>query len=372
VDGAVTELALRRDDLVEQIRRPEFREQVKLALPENVSVDRFTRATATAILENPDLLEADRASLFQSVIRCAQMGLMPDGRQAAIVVFKTKAGDKWIKKAQSMPMIGGMRDIAAESGWMLRARAVYANDRYEYSEEPQTLVHQPPKFGEDRGELIGAWALAIHRDGRRMQREMSLAEINQRRAVAKTDNVWKQWPAEMAEKTVAKDLWHDLPFDPGDKRIATLEDAEPATLMYGPAVESQAPVLSRGGASLGRSLTGADEGQAGAENPVPSASAPAVGPDDDEVLDYDGEEIPFGEPEPEPDDELGALRPPRGKYSASGGDPSTLTEILEKNPRWLNWALANLDQPFRGHVEEFMRERAPEQYQAAMAEREVS
>lgn len=44
---------------------PEFR----AALPAHVTVEKFTRVAQTAILSNPNLMRADRASLFGSIDR---------------------------------------------------------------------------------------------------------------------------------------------------------------------------------------------------------------------------------------------------------------------------------------------------------------
>ena len=68
---------------------PEF----SRALPAHVPPERFRRIAETAILNNPDVLHANRRSLMSAVIKAAQDGLPPDGqRQAALVVFRTKAG----------------------------------------------------------------------------------------------------------------------------------------------------------------------------------------------------------------------------------------------------------------------------------------
>jgi recombination protein RecT len=86
-----TQLAVReeeRDPLRGAITRmaPEF----KAALPAHVTVEKFTRVALTAINSNPDLRQADHRSLFGAITKLAQDGLLPDGREAALVIFNTK------------------------------------------------------------------------------------------------------------------------------------------------------------------------------------------------------------------------------------------------------------------------------------------
>src|SRR3546814_20222483 len=68
--------------------------QIKMALPAHIPVEKFHRVAVTAISSNPDLLNVDRTSLFGALMKAAQDGLLPDGRDGAIVPFKGKADRK--------------------------------------------------------------------------------------------------------------------------------------------------------------------------------------------------------------------------------------------------------------------------------------
>ena len=133
--------------LVRSVRAPDFQNQAALALPENVPPRRFVRATLTALMANPDLALSDHASVLNALMRSAQDGLMPDGYEAALVLYKGKA--------QYLPMIGGLRKIAAEHGWTLSTTVVYANDRFEHEEGlDERLVHVPARGA--RGDMFAA------------------------------------------------------------------------------------------------------------------------------------------------------------------------------------------------------------------------
>lgn len=206
-----TQLPERRESPVAVIRQnlqamePEF----KAALPSHISVEKFTRVAMTAINNTPALQNADRKSLFGAIVRLAQDGLLPDGREAAIVMF----GDK----AQAMPMIAGVLKKVRQSGEVskISAYVVHENDefvvRYGFDED---VTHIPPALDEPRGKAIGAYAVAVLKDGARLLEVMSLEEIEKVRAVSKSkgNGPWVSWWGEMARKTVMRRLSKRLPM----------------------------------------------------------------------------------------------------------------------------------------------------------------
>lgn len=201
------------------LQSQKFKTNLAQALPENVSVDRFTRVAITAIQQNPDLLNKDRNSLFMAVTQCAQAGLELDGKQAALVAFG--------QAVQFMPMIGGLRKIAAKYGITLATGVVHENDEFHYELGAQpTMTHRPPKLGADRGKAIGVWAQALDKDDRLHLEVMDVAEVEKIRAIsrAKSSGPWvSQW-GEMARKTVARRLWKSLPLYDMDERDARVAD----------------------------------------------------------------------------------------------------------------------------------------------------
>lgn len=203
--------AERRENPVQVIRQnltamaPEF----KAALPAHVPVEKFTRVAMTAIQNNPDLVNADRRSLFGAVVRLAQDGLLPDGREAALVMFGNKA--------QAMPMIAGVLKKIRQSGDVAKisAQVVYENDhftvKYGFDED---VEHSPPPLDKPRGKPIGAYATAVLKDGSQLLEVMSLEQIEKVRSVSRSgkNGPWVQWWDEMARKTVMRRLSKRLPM----------------------------------------------------------------------------------------------------------------------------------------------------------------
>lgn len=303
----MTEIAHRnpQQELVEWVRSDERRNQIAAALPEGVSISRFERATATALLADPALVKADRASLYLAILSAAQRGLVPDGRQGAIVVYGAKA--------QFLPMIGGVRDTLAEYGWMLKTGVVYENDEFSMDEAAGTVRH-PVRAGIDRGEIVAFYAVAIHRDGRqRMATLMSVDQVNEVRDKTGVANnpAWKKWYPQMGEKTVGHRLANDVPLAPQDRRrvewilnAVEIGPEESAAALYGPAARETFGELPAGAATgtefdapSDRSSTDGHVGgveSAEPETSVPPASqAPADTTDGEEAGDeFGGDEDP--------------------------------------------------------------------------------
>lgn len=218
---ASQQLAERTANPIEVIRQklsvmaPEF----KAALPAHVSEEKFRRVAMTAIQNNPDLQEADRRSLFGAIVRLAQDGLLPDGREAALVIFNTKdrATNGWVKKVQAMPMIAGVLKKVRQSGEVAKvsAQVVYENDhfvvKYGFDED---VEHVPPPLDKPRGKPIGAYATAVLKDGTQLLEVMSLEDIDRVRNVSRSKDKgpWVDWWGEMARKTVMRRLSKRLPM----------------------------------------------------------------------------------------------------------------------------------------------------------------
>ena len=97
--------------LAKRVAGDAFRKQVSLALPGDVTSDRFVRVAVTALIANPDIAQCNPESIFSSLLKCAQDGLLPDGREAALAPFNNKKTGE--KDASYMPMVAGFRKIAA-------------------------------------------------------------------------------------------------------------------------------------------------------------------------------------------------------------------------------------------------------------------
>lgn len=199
--AASTAVAPRQGNPLVQIREQiDNREgEFKAALPAHIPVERFVRVLTTAVQNNPKLMTLERRSFFNAAMRAAQDGLLPDGREGAIVEFNGKA--TW------MPMIGGIRKKARNSGEIVswEAHVAFENDEFDYALGDEPYIKHKPALG-DRGKPIAAYSVAVLKSGERSREVMSVGEIEKVRKVSRASGSgpWVQWWEEMARKTVAR------------------------------------------------------------------------------------------------------------------------------------------------------------------------
>ena len=193
--------------------------QLKTALPAHMPVERFTRVVLTAIQLSPRLLQAERNSLFLACMKCAQDGLLPDGRDAALVPFidnkMSQDQNRTVWQVQYMPMIAGILKKIRNSGELksISAHVVYEHDKFAYRlGDEEMIVHEPLLDGE-RGKPRFAYCVAHTKDGGIYREVMTMDDIGKVRSMskAKKSGPWFDWWEEMAKKTVMRRCAKRLP-----------------------------------------------------------------------------------------------------------------------------------------------------------------
>lgn len=196
-------LAVRKDLT---LMEPEFQK----VLPPDVTPARFVRVVLTAVQQNNDLLNANRQTLISSCMRCAQDGLTPDGKEAALVAYG--------KDVNYLPMIRGVVKKAYQGGEIVKwsLRTVHAKDvfKVQYGDD-EKIIHEPALS--DRGELTGAYSIAVLKNGQTSREYMSKDEIEKVRQCSKMRNSgpWRDHYEEMCKKTVGHRHAKRLPMTPG-------------------------------------------------------------------------------------------------------------------------------------------------------------
>lgn len=241
-DGMKTMLAKRADDF-------------RAALPAHITPEKFQRTTMTAVQSNPDLLTADRGSFITACMKAAQDGLLPDGREAALVTFRTSKKDaqgKWSQHllVQYMPMVYGLRKKILQSGEIadIQTAVVYRQEIeaglfiYEEGTE-RTLRHKPlldPAFDPTDDDIAAVYSIATFKDGGKSFEVMPRRDINKIRQASQTGALgkttrdgrpippkgpWVEWFSEMARKSVMRRHSKTLPMSGDIIDIEAMEDA---------------------------------------------------------------------------------------------------------------------------------------------------
>lgn len=175
--------------------------QFHAALPAHIPVERFARVVMTAIQNNADLLTCSRKSLFNAAMKAAQDGLLPDGREGAMVPFKGEV--TW------MPMIGGIRKKVRNSGEIATwdVQAVFEKDAFEYELGDEPFIRHKPHLDGDRGKLVAVYSIATLKSGEKSRDVMSRTDVDKIKALSRGSNTpWNNptFYPEMAKKTVAR------------------------------------------------------------------------------------------------------------------------------------------------------------------------
>jgi recombination protein RecT len=197
-------------------------DQFKMVLPPHIPLERFVRVAITAVQNTPALLEADRKSLYGACMKSAQDGLIPDGKEAALVVFKGQV--------QYMPMIAGILKKVRNSGELLSltSQVVYENDAFDYwvDQEGEHINHRPYLDGE-RGNVRLAYAIANTKEGGLYVEFMTEKQLQDVRSMsrAKDGGPWAGvFADEMRRKTVVRRLSKRLPMSTDLEQVLQRDD----------------------------------------------------------------------------------------------------------------------------------------------------
>jgi recombination protein RecT len=234
-------------------------DQFKMVLPQHITPAQFQRTIITAVQGDVELLKADRQSLLLACMKAAQDGLLPDKREAALVIFSTrvKDGNNWVsvKQVQYMPMVYGLRKKILQSGEIssIETNVVYRAEmesgRFIYEAGTEAVLRHRPmlELTEEQtadSEIVAAYSVAVMKDGTRSFEVMRRSEINKVRQRSQTGaegrvyefgankgkliepkGPWVEWFSEMARKTVMRRHSKTLPMS-GDLIDVEARDEE--------------------------------------------------------------------------------------------------------------------------------------------------
>lgn len=182
--------------------------EIKRALPQVITPERFTRMALSALNTTPKLKECGQMSFLGALMNAAQLGLEPNTPlgQAYLIPYKNKGQMECqfqIGYKGLIDMVYRNKDIQT-----IQAQCVYENDIFEYELglEPK-LVHRPAL--KDRGELILVYALWKSGNGGYGFEVMSKEDIDNHarkfsQSFGSNYSPWKTNYEEMAKKTVIK------------------------------------------------------------------------------------------------------------------------------------------------------------------------
>ena len=126
--------------------------EIKKALPEVITPERFTRMALSALNTTPKLRECTQMSFLAALMNAAQLGLEPNTPlgQAYLIPYNNKG----VMECQFQIGYKGLIDLSYRNPQMqiISAQAVYDNDVFEYELGLNPKLEHRPAL-EDRGEV---------------------------------------------------------------------------------------------------------------------------------------------------------------------------------------------------------------------------
>lgn len=201
-------------------------------LPKICTPERFARVAVTCIKKNSKLILAlqtkeGKKSLAEAFMKCAELGIEPDGRRAYLIPYKNDV--------QLIIDYKGIAELAMRSGMIsnIHADKVCENDDFEYN-IGEITTHRID-FRKPRGEAYAYYSIVTFKDGTKKCEVMSKDEID---AIKKRSKAWESYETygkicpwvtdydEMAKKTVFKRLSKWLPLSPELQKGIDIDNEE--------------------------------------------------------------------------------------------------------------------------------------------------
>lgn len=191
-----------------------MKQQIIDALPKHVPYDRFKRVVMLAVQREPKLLQCDQRSLFMECQKAASDGLMPDGKEGALIYrWNTKAG---CNMAQWMPMVAGLMKLARNSGEIasLTSQVVFEGEQFEVTLGDEERIDHKRRMdlGAD-AKIVAAYAIATLKNGEKIREVLTRRDIEKIRNANKDwqKGPWVTWEDEMSRKAATRRLNKKLP-----------------------------------------------------------------------------------------------------------------------------------------------------------------
>lgn len=186
-------------------------EVMKSALPVDFNKERFVQNALSLIHDNPKLKEYKQSEIMTGLIKGAVLGLDFMNKEAYLVPYKGtlqfqmdyRGAIKLAKKYSSRPVLDIYAQLVREGDTV----------NFAVKDGKQTVDFEPIPFNDNP--VIGAFAVALYKDGSLRYDTMSLKELEATRSQSKQkDGIpWTKFTGEMYKKTVLHRLCKVLDID---------------------------------------------------------------------------------------------------------------------------------------------------------------
>lgn len=183
-----------------------------------MSPEAYVRVAVNAFVMNPSLVDCTHDSVDKAILRCVEIGLVPDGKHASMVPFKNKGK----LEAQLLVMVDGKATLArrATKGLGLRVALVYEGEHFVHEEGLNPILeHKPdPTVSHNAADLVAVYAVADMPGGAKEFKVLYRPEVMRAKSFSRGGQLWGKFEHEAWEKTALHRLL---------KRLPTVADAPP-------------------------------------------------------------------------------------------------------------------------------------------------
>jgi recombination protein RecT len=208
--------------------------EVALALPNNMSPERFARLVITQVRQTPKLAECTPQSLAAAMMLAAQLGVEPGPLGHCYLIPRKNRG---VDEVQFQLGYKGIIDLARRSGTIqsIEAREVCEHDDFTFALEENPPYHHTWDLHKPRGNAYAYYGFARFKDGGHYFLVLNIDQIEARRMRSATANSsyspWKTDYDAMARKTVIRAMQPYLPLSAEVARQMAVDETTRSTIL---------------------------------------------------------------------------------------------------------------------------------------------
>lgn len=202
--------------------------EIKKALPEVMTPERFTRIALSSLNTTPKLCECTQMSFLAALMNAAQLGLEPNTPlgQAFLIPYNNKG----IMECQFQIGYKGLLDLSYRNPQMqmISAQAVYENDEFNYELGLNPQLFHKPTLGE-RGKIrlfYGLFKLTNGGFGFEVMSKTAMDKFakDYSKSYELSYSPWKTNYESMAKKTVIKKALKYAPLQTDFRKALSLDE----------------------------------------------------------------------------------------------------------------------------------------------------
>jgi recombination protein RecT len=194
-------------------------DRISGALPVDFNKQRFALNFVSLIQDKPELQKYSKEVLATALVRSAQDNL--DALNNEVYIYKG-----YNDKLTYTPSYKGLRKMAIEKS-VRPIKDIYAKPIYEKDTVEETFMNGEAKLVYksnfmNRGKWIGVLAVCVFQDNSEIYELMDMEDINAVKAKSRNSGAWKDFPQEMAKKSVIRRLCKQITLDFSNKQQADM------------------------------------------------------------------------------------------------------------------------------------------------------